>query len=104
VTWNDLSWENFEGGKIPFISGTKAPEKPKGGSFNVPNQDTAGTWGRSAADMATILLQRPVMIAVHSTEMLDKEITDQNTGSTTTGTTRLMTEYVNYKTNVLKHL
>jgi hypothetical protein len=105
VTWNDLSWENFDGGNIPFISGTKAPENPKGGNFNVANQDTLGTWGRSAADMATILLQRPVMIAVHSTEMLDKEITDQNTGSTTTGTTtRLMTEYVNYKENVLKHV
>jgi hypothetical protein len=105
VTWNDLSWENSDGGNIPFISGTKAPENPKGGDFNVANQDTLGTWGRSAADMATILLQRPVMIAVHSTEMLDKEITDQNTGSTTTGTTtRLMTEYVNYKENILKHV
>ncbi len=102
VTWNDLSWENFEGGKIPFITGTKVPKRPDGSSFNVANQDTVGSWGRSAADMATILLQRPVMIAVHATEMLDKEITDQNTGSTNTGKTKLMFEYRNYITNVLK--
>jgi hypothetical protein len=104
VTWNDLSWENFEGGDIPFISGTKAPVKPGGGKFNVANADTLGTWGRSAADMATILLQRPVMIAVHATEMLDREITGQNSGSATISATRLMTEYLNYKTNVLKHI
>jgi hypothetical protein len=103
VTWNDLSWENFDGSNIPFISGKKTPEKPGGAGFNVPNQDATGTWGRSAADMATILLQRPVMIAVHATEMLDKEITDQNTGSTTV-TTKLMTQYINYKANVLKHI
>ena len=105
VTWNDLSWENFDGGKIPFISSTKAPKKPNGGSFNVSGQDKKGSWGKSAADMATILLQRPVMIAVHATEMLDKEITDKNTGSTSsTGTTHLMKEYTNYKANVLKHI
>lgn len=101
VTWNDLSWENFDGGNIPFISGTKAPEMPDGNTFNVASQDAVGRWGRSAADMATILLQRPVMIAVHATEMLDKEITDQNTGSTSGGTTKLMKEYLNYRTNVL---
>ncbi len=102
VTWNDISWENFEGGNIPFISGARIPKKPDGSAYNVASQDTAGTWGRSAADMATILLQRPVMIAVHATEMLDKEITDQNTGSTSTGKTRLMTEYLNYRTNILR--
>lgn len=105
VTWNDLSWENFDGGKIPFITPTIGPKKPDGSGFDVSDQDKNGAWGNSAADMATILLQRPVMIAVHATEMLDKEITDQNTGSTSsTGTTRLMKEYTNYKTNVLKHI
>lgn len=102
VTWNDLSWENFDGGNIPFISGTKFPKKPDGTGFDVAQQDKSGNWGRSAADMATILLQRPVMIAVHATEMLDKEITDQNSGSTSTNKTKLMIEYVNYRTNVLK--
>lgn len=101
VTWNDLSWENFDEGNIPFISGTKLPKKPGGVAFTVAVQDQAGTWGRSAADMATILLQRPVMIAVHATEMLDKEITDQNTGSN--GATKLMAQYKNFKENILKH-
>jgi hypothetical protein len=102
VTWNDLSWENFDGGKIDFVSGTKPPEMPNGGAYTIEGQDSTGKkgiWGRSAADMATILLQRPVMIAVHATEMLDKEITNQNPG--TAPTTKLITEYKNYVTNVL---
>ncbi|MFT4094006.1 MAG: hypothetical protein QM640_10225 [Niabella sp.] len=100
VTWNDLSWENFKGEKIPFVSGNKAPAKPDGSAFNVADQNTAGTWGRSAADMATILLQRPVMIAIHATEMLDKEITGQKDGINIV--TKLMKEYIDYRTNVLK--
>ena len=28
-------------------------------------------WGRHAADMAAILFQRPVMVAVHAREMLE---------------------------------
>ncbi len=95
LTWNDLSWKNFNGEKIPFVSGTKAPSP-----FPVANTNTKGSWGRSAADMATILLQRPVMIAIHASEMLDKEIIEQNNGIRVN--TKLMTEYLQYKANVLK--
>lgn len=95
LTWNDLSWKNFTGEKIPFVSGGKAPSP-----FTVANVNVKGTWGRSAADMATILLQRPVMVAIHASEMLDKEINEQNNGIKIS--TKLMTEYLHYKTNVLK--
>ena len=91
-TWNDLSWENFNGEKIPFISGKKKPVKTD------PNAKK-GTWGRSSADMASILFQRPVMVAIHSSEMLDKDITDQNKG--VGDLTRLITEYQKYKAAII---
>ncbi len=77
--WNDLSWENFGGQQIPFIKagvlpGNASPAKP----FTRPAVPTEGIWGKSAADMAAILLQRPVMMAVHATEMLDIEVPDTN--------------------------
>ncbi len=75
-TWNDLSWENFKESDKPldFIRENISP------SFvNVNlNSNEKGTWGRSSADMATILFQRPVMVATHAREMLDEEILDEN--------------------------
>ncbi len=95
-TWNDLSWENFNGEKLPFVTtkiipGDLSPTQ----RFSPPAESRKGKWGRSSADMAAILLQRPVMVAVHASEMLDREIVDQNKGFQ--DFTRLKVEYINYK-------
>ncbi|OOG76735.1 hypothetical protein [Algoriphagus sp. A40] len=92
-TWNDLSWENFGPEPIPFATGTREPKKKD------PTA-TKGVWGRSSADMASILIQRPVMVAVHASEMLDKEINDENQGPKVS--TRLMAQYTLYKETFLK--
>ena len=66
-SWNDLSWKQLppgtflEPGVIPpssFTSHLPAPARQQ--------------WARSSADMADVLLQRPVMIAIHAREMLEK--------------------------------
>ncbi|MGL4967679.1 MAG: hypothetical protein ACRC67_41065 [Inquilinus sp.] len=65
--WDNLAWENIDlAGKLvvdlarPFIL-------PLGGT-----QTDGLAWGSNAADMAAILYQKPVMIAVHGREMLDR--------------------------------
>ncbi|MBN7812314.1 hypothetical protein J0A68_15280 [Algoriphagus sp. H41] len=92
-TWNDLSWENFGAEALPFASGSKQPNK---------KDPTAakGVWGRSSADMASILIQRPVMVAVHASEMLDKEINEQNQGAKVR--TSLLQHYGVYKRDFWK--
>jgi len=65
VTWDDLSWTHFNP-DIEFIDTNKKPDfKPQGG-------DNVDQWGSNAANMAYILYQKPVMIAVHAKEMLEK--------------------------------
>ena len=87
-TWNDLSWENFGTEPLTFVSDGIKPKK-------TDSTATKGVWGRSSADMASILFQRPVMVAVHASEMLDKEVDDQNQGPKMT--TRLIDQYRIYK-------
>lgn len=67
ITWNDLSWESIPAGG--FLS-PAAP--PVAAFFNLLATDLRAQWGRHAADMAAILFQRPVMVAVHAREMLEK--------------------------------
>jgi hypothetical protein len=65
--WDDLAWDRFGPTEPAFVSTT--PPVP----FDNPNHaklDKA-VWGRHAADMAFILFQTPVMVAVHASEMLD---------------------------------
>jgi hypothetical protein len=74
-TWNDLSWENFDE-NLTFVKSDIAPKNAKGfgGAFKPPNDLKKGTWGKTSADMASILFQQPVMVAIHSTEMLDVKV------------------------------
>ncbi len=65
LVWDNLSWANLDvavGGTIdldkPFVS-------PPGGANN-----GSLAWATNAADMASILYQEPVMVAVHGREML----------------------------------
>jgi hypothetical protein len=66
ITWNDLSWDRMPAGA--FISPAAAPLPT---FFNQLSAELKAQWGHHAADMATILFQRPVMIAVHAREMLE---------------------------------
>ncbi len=69
-TWDNLSLVNFTPGSL-FVLGSKRP------TFNGPWPNDPGndspdleTWGRCSADMAGILLQKPVMMAIHGSELL----------------------------------
>jgi hypothetical protein len=66
-TWNDLAWENMP-------PGTKFLRRDQGPDLSpLPAEDT-GKWGHDSAHMAAILLQRPVMVAIHAKEMLETDI------------------------------
>lgn len=67
ITWNDLSWES-----VPAGTFLNPAAQPLPAFFNLLAADLKAQWGRHAADMASILFQRPVMIAVHAREMLEK--------------------------------
>lgn len=59
-TWDDLSWSNVADG--PWIDVTESLR-----DATIPDQ---ARWGATSADMASILYQDPVLIAIHATEML----------------------------------
>ncbi len=65
--WNNLSWTHVD-----------APDErldPTRPLKTVPGTNPPGgpAWGSHAADLAAILYQRPVMVAVHANTMLPKE-------------------------------
>lgn len=66
ITWDDLGWDRFPAG-MPFVDVTVPPSSftPAGPGEN------AAQWGSDSARMASILYQKPVMIAVHAKEMLE---------------------------------
>ncbi|HKZ12722.1 MAG TPA: hypothetical protein VJL81_02640 [Solirubrobacterales bacterium] len=66
ITWDDLAWDHYPAAE-PFIDPGVGPENfhPAGPG------ESLGEWGTDAARMASILFQRPVMIAVHAKEMLE---------------------------------
>lgn len=81
-TWNDLSW-----GAVPVkdgylsVTGSMTPlgleppdadDAPKTAQHNDDKQ-VAWTGSMTSADLAYILFQAPVMVAVHATEMLPKK-------------------------------
>ncbi len=67
VTWDDLSWDKYNPTK-GFIDTTVMPDQ----SF-VPSGtgENRAQWGSNSARMASILYQKPVMIAVHAKGMLE---------------------------------
>lgn len=68
ITWNDLSWQNIPDG-VSFIRKNVAP------NFSPHNTPTSGgSWGKDSAHMAGILMQRPVMVAIHAREMLESNV------------------------------
>lgn len=73
MTWDDISWTMFPK-EIDFIEVNTGPTftppvNPDGTStLEWPPDKTS--WAKSSADMANILYQKPVKIAIHATEML----------------------------------
>jgi hypothetical protein len=63
-TWNDLHW-----GALTFPGGTPNIELAANAAV-APAAAQPATWGRTAADMAAILFQQPVLLARHASEML----------------------------------
>ena len=68
ITWDDLGWDNFADG-IEFLSTATTPLPV---FFNKLSAAEKAQWGTHSADMASVLYQKPVMIAVHAKEMLEK--------------------------------
>ncbi len=66
-TWDNLAWNRFGATEPAFVKTSPAPTFPR------PNvaELAAHPWGSSSAQMAYILFQSPVMVAVHASEMLD---------------------------------
>jgi hypothetical protein len=66
-TWNNLAWDLFGPAEPSFVQLNPPPKFKKVGSPEL----TTHPWGSSSAQMAYILFQTPVMVAVHATEMLE---------------------------------
>jgi hypothetical protein len=64
-TWDDLAWDLFPTGQL-FVDTSVAPSFTPAGAG-----ESIAQWGTDAARMASILFQKPVMIAVHAKEMLE---------------------------------
>jgi hypothetical protein len=70
LTWDDASWDLVTGKKIAV---PKVLPDAKITAFEnnlVHAESLKAKWGKSSADMAYILYQKPVMIAIHANEML----------------------------------
>ena len=65
--WDNLSWENIDLAGKPVIDLSRPFILPLGGT-----QTGGHAWNSNAGDIAAILYQKPVMIAVHGREMLDR--------------------------------
>lgn len=66
-TWNNLAWNLFGPMEPAFVKRFPAPVFHKPGDKDL----TDHVWAKNSAEMAYILFQTPVMVAVHSSEMLD---------------------------------
>jgi hypothetical protein len=66
-TWNNLAWNCFGAAEPAFVTRSPAPAFPRPDVAEL----SAHPWAASSAQMAYILFQTPVMVAVHASEMLD---------------------------------
>jgi hypothetical protein len=77
-TWNNLAWDLFGHSEPAFVRlspGPKFKARPHRPFKKDEDDISKYPWGKSAANLAYALFQTPVMVAVHSSEMLPKEIT-----------------------------
>jgi hypothetical protein len=66
ITWDDLSWDKYTLTNGFLNTGVK----PGDGFTPAGPGESINQWGANSAMMASILYQKPVMIAVHAKEML----------------------------------
>ena len=66
-TWNNLAWNIFGPTEPPFVQRLPAPDFPRPDNVEL----NAHQWASNSAQMAYILFQTPVMVAVHASEMLE---------------------------------
>lgn len=66
--WDNLSWDNLPEDEV-FVS-SQVPPSPSSNGLGWPSDTASESWGRSSTDMAGILLQKPVMLAIHAKELL----------------------------------
>jgi hypothetical protein len=64
TSWDDIAWDKFPE-EVKFI-------KPAVRPTFTPSDNSPDKWGVNSANMAYILFQKPVMVAVHSKDMLGK--------------------------------
>ena len=83
IVWNDLGWDDVElaGGMVKPVRGAPlavAAASPAGEEEKEPQrvEDVRVPWDAnvSAAELAYILYQAPVMVALHAAEMLPKTV------------------------------
>jgi hypothetical protein len=67
-TWNNLAWNSFGATEPAYVMRSPAPTFPRPNTTEL----SAHPWGINSAQMAYILFQTPVMVAVHASEMLEK--------------------------------
>ena len=65
-TWDNVSWEKLPTPNAPFITTSNVP------ILKLTDEENKHEWGASSSEMAYILFQKPVMVAVHANEMLQK--------------------------------
>jgi hypothetical protein len=65
ITWDDLSWDLIDGSSI-----IKVDQEWLGSPQDFEDQLAFINWGKSSADMAYILSQKPVLFLVHSKNMI----------------------------------
>jgi hypothetical protein len=66
--WNELAWNHFgDPATIKFVDPSVKPTT----NFPTESPDEKIEWGMNAADMAYILYQAPVMVAIHADELLE---------------------------------
>lgn len=73
LTWDALAWDRIDVAPGAFVRAGQAPRKPDGTPWlqaQEPDINGNEVWTRSSADMAGILLQKPVMIAIHAKELI----------------------------------
>lgn len=80
-TWDNLAWDLFGASEPAFVKRTPAPiwRRPfqRGKPINpVPEDEKLEKhlWGSSSAEMAYMLFQTPVMVAVHAIEMIPEKL------------------------------
>jgi hypothetical protein len=62
--WDNLAWTHID------LAAAQRIDVSKAFTSTVPGSDDGMSWGANAADMASILYQKPVMVGVHGREML----------------------------------